>query len=79
MMREARCLDCGLPYEEHGLDLCLPLDQWSAITGEDGIYIILCGTCISRRAAKIIGANAIRAVIAINIPTTPEPPTTPPA
>lgn len=55
------CLDCGAPYSEFPLDTTLPDEQWMMIHSRAGG--VLCGSCIVRRAAKLPGAIAIRAVI----------------
>jgi hypothetical protein len=54
------CEDCGLPYDEFGLDMVLPTWQWLLIhpEGEGGL---LCGTCICRRAEKLTGATVVLA------------------
>lgn len=63
-MTEPKCLDCGLPYEEFGLDTTLPNGQWLLIhpEGHDGL---LCANCIVKRAAKIPQVIAVRAVLDI--------------
>lgn len=60
-VKKVRCCDCGAIYEEMGLDITLPDDQWRKIT-RDGCNI-LCGSCIAKRAAELYGTVAIRAVI----------------
>ena len=57
-----RCLDCGLPYRELGLDLVLPDEQWLMIhpEGEGGI---LCANCMMKRAEKLKGATVVLAKI----------------
>ena len=56
------CIDCGLLYEEFGLDSTLPDEQWLMIhpEGEGGI---LCANCMVRRASSLAGAVAIRMYI----------------
>ena len=55
------CVDCGKPYEDFGLDMVLPDDQWLMVYPEkDGL---LCASCIVKRAAKITDAISVRAVI----------------
>ena len=56
------CKDCDLPYIEFGLDTTLTNEQWLMIhpEGEGGL---LCANCIARRAEKLDGAIAIRAII----------------
>jgi len=51
------CLDCGAEYENLGLDMVLPDQQWKAICPEDKI---LCANCICKRAEKF-GGNAVLA------------------
>lgn len=55
------CRECGLPYEDLGLDITLPDDQWLMIHPEGGG--ILCGSCIAKRAAFLPRAIALRAYI----------------
>lgn len=55
------CGDCELPYEDHGLDITLPDDQWEMIHPETGG--VLCGRCIAVRAGLLPGATVIRARI----------------
>jgi len=59
-----KCLDCGLPYSQHGLDCMLPRAQWFQVgfKNEGGI---LCATCIAKRASRISGATVIHMVIEI--------------
>lgn len=60
---KAKCIDCGLTYEEFGLDMTLPNEQWLMIhPDEDGI---LCANCIVKRAGKLEGSIAVRAKIDI--------------
>jgi len=47
------CLDCGLPYNEMGLDLVLPDQQWKILFPEQSG--VLCANCICKRAAKFKG------------------------
>ena len=42
------CEDCGLVYEDHGVDIILPHDQWAALSNNKP-EIILCGVCIAKR------------------------------
>ncbi len=49
---EIHCKDCGKLYEQFGLDLILPDQQWKMICQED---IILCANCICKRARHIGG------------------------
>ena len=59
-----RCLDCGTPYSELGLDLVLPDEQWLMIHPE-GMGGILCASCIVKRAEKLKGATVVLAEIDI--------------
>lgn len=63
-MKKVCCIDCGIDYGDFGVDITLPNAQWTVICPEDGL---LCGTCIAKRALKIEGAIAIRAVIEIKL------------
>ena len=56
-----KCMDCGVPYREFPLDTTLPDEQWRMIHDSDGG--VLCASCIVRRAAKLPGVIAVRAVI----------------
>ena len=56
------CSDCGLLYEEFGLDMTLPDDQWLMIYPK-GLSGLLCANCIAKRAEKLSGTIAIRATI----------------
>ena len=55
------CEDCGLSYDQFGLDTTLPNDQWLLIhpSGEGGV---LCATCIARRGHALPGVVAVRAI-----------------
>lgn len=58
---EAKCLDCGKPYGEFGLDMVLSDEQWLMLHPEkDGL---LCACCIVRRAERLLGATIVRATI----------------
>ena len=57
------CLDCSLPYEEFGLDMTLPDNQWLMIHPEENG--LLCANCIVKRAEKLQGSIAVRAKIAL--------------
>jgi hypothetical protein len=64
----AKCLDCGKPYSEFGLDMILPDDQWQRIHPEkDGL---LCASCIVKRASQLPNAVVVSAVIEC-VPTVP--------
>lgn len=58
-----RCLDCGLPYNQFGLDMVLPDQQWQVICPEDSI---LCANCISKRASKLGGSVLLSWVDSLN-------------
>lgn len=49
---KAKCMDCGLPYEEFGADLVVPRKQWLQLHPGDGG--LLCATCMLRRVEKEI-------------------------
>lgn len=57
------CSDCGLPYEEFGLDATLPLSQWRELTPDSAP--LLCANCICKRASKMPHAVAIRMVVEV--------------
>lgn len=58
---EAKCLDCGKPYGDFGLDMLLPNEQWILIHPEkDGL---LCACCIVKRASKLPTAIVVKAII----------------
>ena len=57
-----KCLDCGIPYSELGLDLVLPDKQWLMIHPE-GLHGILCASCIVKRAEKLEGTTVVIARI----------------
>lgn len=54
------CDDCGLPYEEFGIDLVLPDQQWKPLAGEAKL---LCASCICRRADKCGGRSVVAWVL----------------
>lgn len=58
--KEAKCIDCGIPYRKLGLDLVLPDQQWKVLCPEGGI---LCANCICKRAKKLKGSTCIQAWI----------------
>jgi hypothetical protein len=63
LVSNLRCLDCGLSYDEFGLDTHLPRGQWLAIhPSERGV---ICANCIMRRAAQLRGATVAHVVIEI--------------
>lgn len=51
-LQKARCIDCGLPYEEFPLDVVLPDADWLKIHPE-GSGGLLCASCIAKRAAEL--------------------------
>lgn len=57
-----RCLDCGTPYRELGLDLMLPDEQWLMIHPE-GLHGILCASCIVIRAERLTDGTVVLAEI----------------
>ena len=57
------CMDCGLPYKDFPLDTTLPDHQWLMIHDNEGG--ILCANCIVKRASKLPGIIAVRAVFDI--------------
>jgi len=56
------CDSCGEPDEGMPVDITLPNHQWSAIKGDDEL---LCANCIVKRASKLPGIIAVRAVFDI--------------
>jgi hypothetical protein len=55
---EAKCLDCGKSYEEFGLDVSMPDEDWKLINPKkDGL---LCANCIVKRASQIEGVIVIK-------------------
>ena len=63
----ALCKDCGLDYEEHGVDITFPHSQWNLLIGNDHGGGVLCGTCIAKRASNIAGCVAIRAKLDVRL------------
>ena len=61
-LSKAKCLDCGKPYEDFGLDLTLPDEQWLLIHPE-GFNGLLCANCVVWRASKLPTAIVVRATI----------------
>lgn len=59
---DAACTDCGFSYSDFGLDITLSDDQWAMIC-PDSMDILLCASCIAKRAARLPGSIAIRATI----------------
>jgi hypothetical protein len=66
-----RCYDCGAPYSTFGLDTTIPDEQWARLfPGDNSEAVrcqkgggILCASCMVKRAARLPGAVAVRAVI----------------
>lgn len=56
------CEDCGLSYQEFGVDTTLPNVQWLAIHPESAEGI-LCANCIVKRASYLSGIIAARMVL----------------
>lgn len=51
-----KCEDCGLKYENFGLDTVLSDEQWAMICpGPDGEGVLLCSNCIIKRASFLPG------------------------
>ncbi len=44
------CEDCGLPDQDFPMDVTIPNEQWTVLTGYTDGEGILCGTCIIQRA-----------------------------
>lgn len=55
-----RCMDCSVPYADFPLDTTLSDDQWKMIHRPEGG--VLCASCIVRRASRLPGVVAVRAV-----------------
>lgn len=55
------CMDCGLPYADFPLDTTLPDEQWRMIHNSEGG--LLCASCIVKRASRLPGVIAVRAII----------------
>ncbi len=60
------CKDCGLPYQEFGLDTTLPDEQWLMIHPE-GLGGLLCANCIVNRASHLSGIIAARMILEIAV------------
>lgn len=69
---KAECYDCGLPYQNFGLDLLVPRSQWLEIINLDPPLHpedpnndggLLCASCIVKRAGRLGGSSAVHAVI----------------
>ncbi len=68
-MSESNCADCGLPYENFGIDTTLPNLQWKELTPDS--VGLLCANCICRRAEKMPNVLAARMVIEVMWETSP--------
>lgn len=64
MNEMANCRDCGLAYQEFGIDTTLPDEQWLMChpEGEGGL---LCANCIVKRASYLPGIIAARMILEI--------------
>lgn len=70
----SRCADCSMQYGGVGwLDVTLPDDQWALIQPRETGGGILCANDIVRRASRLPGAEAVRAVIAFAPHDAPPP------
>ena len=59
------CLDCGLPYEEFGLDTVLSLEEWRVIHPDE--RGVLCANCIVRRASNLDGVTRMEMQLGIEL------------
>lgn len=64
------CKDCGLPYDDFGLDTVLSRLQWSTISDEK--EDVLCANCMVKRASKF--DNVIVAHMFFETRLDPSPP-----
>ena len=55
-MKEAKCKDCGLDYDEFGVDLVLADQHWGRIASFDDL---ICANCICKRVAKADGVSLL--------------------
>ena len=55
------CADCGLPYEQMGIDLVLPDQQWRVLFPEE--RGLLCANCICLRAGRLKEPTVLHAWI----------------
>jgi hypothetical protein len=46
------CEDCGLAYQDFPMDVTIPNDQWTELTGYTDGEGILCGGCIIQRGTE---------------------------
>jgi len=60
-MKEIKCRDCGLSYDDFGLDTFLPREQWLSILKPEEkeinkyTNVVLCANCMVKRGSKIDG------------------------
>ena len=54
------CEDCSLPYQDFPMDITIPDNQWTEITGYTEGEGILCGACIIQRAVGKYGVGRLR-------------------
>ncbi len=64
------CKDCGLPYDDFGLDTVLSRLQWSTVSDE--IEDILCANCMVKRASKFNNVIVTHMFFETRIDTPPE-------
>jgi hypothetical protein len=61
----AKCLDCGLDYDQFGMDTQVPRAQWLTIHPDEGG--LLCATCIVRRIAqRLPGATLVHLITEVS-------------
>jgi hypothetical protein len=53
-------MDCGMPYAHFPMDVVVPDDQWTQITGRTDGGGVLCVACIVRRASKLPGIRVAK-------------------
>lgn len=61
---KSACGDCGLPYDEFGIDTTLSNNQW-AIIHPEGRGGLLCANCMVKRASHLPGIIAARMVLEV--------------
>ncbi len=49
---DAKCEDCDLPYQDFSMDVTIPDEQWTELTGYTNGEGLLCGMCIIQRGAE---------------------------
>ncbi len=52
MSGELKCEDCRLPYRLFPMDVTIPNEQWTELTGYTDGEGILCGGCIIQRGTE---------------------------